>query len=224
MKLERSFIESEDYSRINWDTNSQTQILVVNQEEKNAYGEYRGYRVLPYTGTAHLVAENSSNLVNAGHWAEFDVQITQRKDTEARAAHAYNSQDVNDPPVNFAEFFDGENLVQEDLVLWLNLGMHHIPHTGDLPNTVFTTAHSGIQFMPSNYFAIDQSRQTVNQVRINYHNGNTTAVETFGQKDVDCAVDFEPAEVDLWGYTGDVVVRKFPYDPNDPYFETDSTV
>ncbi|OIW28159.1 membrane copper amine oxidase [Coniochaeta ligniaria NRRL 30616] len=225
MVLERSFVENEDESRFNWAENGATQVIVVNEDEKNEFGELRGYRVLPYTGTAHLTVKNSSNLVNAAAWAEYDIQITKQKDTEPRSAHAYNSQDVKDPPIDFAKFFDGEDLRSEDLVMWVNLGMHHVPHTGDLPNTVFTTAHSGIQFMPSNYFSMDQSRQTVNMVRIDYDNGTTTLVDTFGQKnDEACALDFEPAEPDLYSYTGDVVIRKFPYDPNNPYFETDSIV
>ena len=224
MQVQRSFINDEYNSRFNWGENSATQVLVVNQDEKNKYGELRGYRILPYTGLAHLTVKDSSNLENAARWAEYDIQITKQKDTELKSAHPYNSQDVFDPPVNFEKFFDGESLNQEDLVVWLNLGMHHVPHTGDLPNTVFTTAHSGIQFMPSNYFLMDQSRQTVNMVRIDYSDGNTSNVETFGQKDETCTVDFTPPENDLYGYTGDVVIRKFPYDPNDPYYETDSIV
>lgn len=50
MKLERSFIETEDDGRFNWGSNGQTQVLIVNQNETNQYGEYRGYRstfVLP---------------------------------------------------------------------------------------------------------------------------------------------------------------------------------
>lgn len=108
-----------------------------------------------------------------------------------------------------------------------------VPHTGDLPNTVFTTAHSGVQFMPSNYFSTDQGRRTVNMVKIQYDsdNGTVTEVDTFGQKQTPsssssdsgtCAVDYTAREADLWAYTGDVVVRKFPYDPNNPYHETDS--
>jgi primary-amine oxidase len=78
--------------------------------------------------------------------------------------------------------------------------------------------------MPSNYFMGDVSRQTVNQVRVEYGGGNVSQVETFGQKDQTCALNFEPAEPDLSDYKGDVVIRKFPYDPNDPYYETDSIV
>ena len=44
MRLERSFIETEDDGRFNWDFNGQTQVIVVNQNETNQYGEYRGYR------------------------------------------------------------------------------------------------------------------------------------------------------------------------------------
>jgi primary-amine oxidase len=78
--------------------------------------------------------------------------------------------------------------------------------------------------MPSNYFSGDVSRQTVNMVRIDYGGGNESEVETFGQKDGTCALDFEPSEPDLGGYVGDVVIRKFPYDPNHPWYETDSIV
>ena len=224
MTLERSYIENEDSSRFNWSPNSITQVAVVNTDAPNKYGENRGYRILPSTGTIHLTVENSTNLANAAHWSEFDIQVTQQHDTEPRAAHPYNSQDVHNPPVDFSTFFNSESLTQTDLVLWLNLGMHHVPHTGDLPNTVFTTAHSGLQFMPLNYLLEDPSRQTVNMVRVNYNNGNVSEVETFGQKDQECEVDFIPFEEDFWDYKGDVVVRKFPFDPNDPYYETDSIV
>ncbi|KAL4807301.1 copper amine oxidase [Aspergillus unguis] len=222
MQLQRSIIESEDSSRLNWSFNGQTQIHVVNQDMTNKYGEARGYRILPSSGTAHLSVLNSSNLVNAAHWAEYDVQITKQHDTEPFAAHPYNNQDTHNPPVDFSQFFNGESLSQTDLVVWLNLGMHHVPHTGDLPNTVFTTAHSGVHFMPLNYLLGDPSRETINMVRINYANGSTTDVETFGQSTETCNLQLTSVESVLWGYQGDVVVRKFPYDPNDPFYETDA--
>jgi primary-amine oxidase len=222
MKIKHSNVENETESRFNWAANSATQVKVVNMDKTTPYGEYRGYRILPSTGTIHLTVENSTNLRNAAQWANYDIQVTRQHDTEPRAAHAKNSQDVQDPPINFDEFFNGENLTQQDLVVWLNLGMHHIPHTGDLPNTVFTTAHSGVHFMPLNYLLGDPSRETVNMVRVDYNGGNVSAVDTFGQHDDQCKLDFTPAEASLWNYVGDVVVRKFPYDPNEPYYETDS--
>ncbi|KAK0820778.1 hypothetical protein LTR75_001364 [Friedmanniomyces endolithicus] len=217
MKLQRSFVETEDDGKIFYTDNGRTQYSIINADKPNKYGEYRGYRILPADGTIHLTIENSSNLIDAANWAKYDIAVTKQKDTEPRSAHPYNGQDVYDPVINFDKFFDGESLLQE-------LGMHHIPHTGDLPNTVFTTAHSGVHFMPLNYYAGDISRQTVNMIRINYDNGTVSEVETFGQQEALCEVDLAKEEFDPFSYTGDVVIRKFPYDPNDPYFETDSII
>ena len=89
--------------------------------------------------------------------------------------------------------------------------MHHVPHTGDLPNTVFTTAHSGVQFMPLNYYDADISHQTTQMVRINYTNGTVSQVNTFGSQEALCPVDLAKVEPDLYSYQGDVVIRKFPY-------------
>ncbi|KAL5003358.1 copper amine oxidase [Aspergillus recurvatus] len=222
MQLDRSFMHSEDEARLNWGFNGQTQLHVVNQDKPNRFGEPRDYRILPVAGSAHLTVLNSSNLAHAAHWAEYDVQVTKQHDFEPASAHPYNNQDIHNRPVDFSAFFNGRSLNQTDLVVWLNLGMHHVPHTGDLPNTVFTTAHSSVAFTPLNYLPGDPSRETVNMVRVDYSDGAATAVRTFGQSNETCSLVLEPVEDELWSYQGDVVVRKFPFDPNDPFYETDS--
>ncbi|GAB1317381.1 Amine oxidase [Madurella fahalii] len=225
MALTRMFILSESASRLNWPPNAATQLPIVNEQRPNRYGELRGYRILPSTPPAHLTVLDSTNLANAARWAAHDVQITRRKDTEPRASHPLNSQDVHDPPVDFDAFFDAESLRNEDLVVWLNLGMHHVPHTGDLPNTVMTTARAGVVFTPSNYFdGRDESRRTVNQVRVGYGGGGGPAeVTRFGQfndgNGTMCTLAFEPVAEDLEGYTGDVIAREVPYDPSRAVWE-----
>ena len=95
--------------------------------------------------------------------------------------------------IDFDKFFDSESLEQEDLVVWLNMGMHHVPHTGDLPNTVYTTARSAIQIIPSNYFVRDQSRDTVNMVQLDWKYENMTSsfdVDYFGQHNQVCSTNF----------------------------------
>jgi primary-amine oxidase len=222
MALARSSIASENESRLNWDANGQTQLVVINTDSPNRFGEYPGYRIAPSTPPQHLTVQDSSALVDAARWANHDVQITLQKDTEPRSSHSRNNQDTHNPPVNFDAFFNGESLLQEDLVLWLNMGMHHVPHTGDLPNTVMITAHAGLRFSPHNYLESDPSRQTANMMRLVYKKGKVSEVELFGQGSAACPVDYAPVKTDYFAYTGDVVVRKFPYDPNNPYFETES--
>lgn len=68
--------------------------------------------------------------------------------------------------------------------------MHHMPHTGDLPNTVFSTAHSAITIEPINYLPGDPSRATTQQVHINsIPGGGNGSVTSFGAKPVTCSVD-----------------------------------
>ena len=47
MTFERSFIETEDDSKLNWDANNAVFYSVVNKDAKNQYGEYRGYKIMP---------------------------------------------------------------------------------------------------------------------------------------------------------------------------------
>jgi primary-amine oxidase len=169
MKLERSYIASEDESMINWSHNAQTMLMVVNTDKPNAFGEPRGYRIQPGRGGGmHLTIKNSSNLLNAQNFATHQLYVTQHKDSEPHASHALNNYDVTDPVIDFAAFFNGEGLHQEDVVLWFNLGMHHVPHTGDLPNTVFSTAQGSMLIMPHNYLLHDPSRDSRQTVRIDY--------------------------------------------------------
>ncbi len=129
--------------------------------------------------------------------------------------HVYNNMDTSDPPVDFSRFFDSESLEQEDLVVWLNMGMHHVPHTGDLPNTVMTSAHAAIKLVPSNYFAGDPSIRSRSRVRVNYNDGVVAAEVTPGRTDDVCVKD-------LGDYTGDIKVYMNPFDPAHPFYSTNS--
>ncbi|PLB48938.1 putative membrane copper amine oxidase [Aspergillus steynii IBT 23096] len=201
MMLQRSFVANEDQSRLNWEPNSARQVFIVNKDAPNRYGELRGYQILP-GHTSHLTVRDSSNLVNAARWAEYDVQITRQHDWEPRSTHWLNNQDVHDPPINFEHFFDGESLVQTDLVVWVNLGMHHIPDTRDLPNTVVTYSHSSVRFVPTNYFLLNPSQRTAQAVHISYGKEPAT-VESFGQTGDTCAVPtIEEQLASLYEYKG----------------------
>lgn len=75
--------------------------------------------------------------------------------------------------------------------------------------------------MPLNYLEGDPSRQTINQIHIDYSNRSSPAVDLFGQHSQSCFMNLTPADPDLFkDYHGDVIVRKFPYDPNHPFFDT----
>ncbi|KAJ1329863.1 diamine oxidase [Microdochium nivale] len=213
MKAIKSFVETEDAGKINWSPNGATMYAVVNKDQPNAHGEYPGYRIHPATGVAYLTVQDSNITRHASNQATHHLYATKRKDSEDSSTHQYNSVAIEDPPINFDKYFDGDSLDQEDLVLWFNLGMHHMPHTGDLPNTVFTTAHSAMIISPFNYLAGDPSRASKQQVEIALTENKPASVKTWGVKAATCStINQNQVNPDLTLYSGGIAAHKYPFD------------
>ncbi|EFY87548.1 membrane copper amine oxidase, putative [Metarhizium acridum CQMa 102] len=116
MKLNKSFIQDENGAKINWAPNGAAMYAIVNKEAKNEFGEYPGYRFTPATSNViFLTISNSSNVMNAVNFADHHFYVTKQKDTEAQGTHPYNVLNPADPLIDFAKFFNGESLDQEDL-------------------------------------------------------------------------------------------------------------
>lgn len=226
MHIVEKEIVNEDHGKQFWGANGKDHVIVVNKDTPNKYGEYRGYRMSPSKGGAgmHVTIANSTNLANAGGFTTHAYYVTKHHDSETRAASAWSDYDPWNPMRDFNTYFDGEDIEQEDIVVWFNLGMHHVPHTGDIPNTVMTTAQSAMLLTPNNYFLSDPSRQVTNMMRINYGADNVSTADTFGSVAPNGTINLENNLWDPYTYSGDVAVRKFPYDPTNPYNDTESIV
>lgn len=162
---------------LEWPRNSGEFYLVYSADRRNAWGERRGYRVVSGTGmgsTPHLTVADSTVLGDSARWAEKDVWVVRQKDTEPRGADPLNYLDPLRPVVDFAGIADGESLERGsgrdgyggDLVLYVNVGSHHVPHSGDVPNTLMHTSASSVMFLPHNFADRDPSRETVQGVRL----------------------------------------------------------
>lgn len=193
MKVDRSYITNEDYGKINWAPNSAAAYAVVNKDKPNEFGEYPGFRLYPSTGSSiHLTVENSTVFPNHVNWATHQLYALQRKDTEPVSAHPESGYNPDTTMIDFNDFFDGESLEQEDLVLYFNLGMHHMPDTYDLPVTVFQGAQSGITLRPQNYERSQSSVSTRQQVHVTNKN-NKVKVEEYGVEKLSGQYDLQSA-------------------------------
>nr|POE79850.1 amiloride-sensitive amine oxidase [copper-containing] [Quercus suber] len=169
---------------IDWPKNSGELYLIYSTTETNAWGERKGYRITPGTGmgsTPHLTIVNSTTLGESARWAEHDIWVLQRKDTEPRSADPLNFLSPKDPIIDFTKMANHESLdhgVPEtdydgDLVVYFNLGAHHIPHSGDIPNTLMHTSASSVMFVPHNFMDRDPSRESVQGVRVQMKGKNS---------------------------------------------------
>jgi primary-amine oxidase len=67
--------------------------------------------------TGHLTVQSSTVLGQSANWANHNIYALQQHDTEPKSAYAFNSYDPHHPAVDFNDFFNGESLDQEDIVL-----------------------------------------------------------------------------------------------------------
>jgi len=162
---------------LDWPKNSGEFYIVYSSDQTNAWGERRGYRITPGTGmgnSPHLTITNSTALGDSARWAEHDLWVVQGKDTEPRSADPLNYLDPHDPLIDFNKIADHEALDHRapdaqydgDLVIYFNIGAHHVPHSGDVPNTLMHTSASSVMFVPHNFNDRDPSRESVQGVRL----------------------------------------------------------
>ncbi|EXJ72703.1 uncharacterized protein A1O5_03850 [Cladophialophora psammophila CBS 110553] len=156
---------------LDWPKNSGEMYLITAPNDTNKWGETRAYRILPGTGMgnpARLTIVNSTALGASAPWSSSDLWILRNHpSTEPGSAHHLNALEPLSPLVDFAKMVaDREVVEKEDLVVYFNLGGHHVPSSQDIPNTLMHTSASSVVFMPFNYFDEDVSKAVRQGVRV----------------------------------------------------------
>ncbi|KXS22495.1 amine oxidase catalytic domain-containing protein [Gonapodya prolifera JEL478] len=128
-----------------------TTVLVANKNRTNKWGNPRAYRVVAQTPVTNPVKGNTRTLNNA-NWAYYPIAVTQFSDDEHSSSSLYNQNTPTNPIVDFHKFQKGRSLIGEDLVVWANLGTHHVPRAEDGPITLTSLARGSILITPFNYF------------------------------------------------------------------------
>jgi len=79
----------------------------------------------------------------------------------------FNQNAPSEPHVDFNKFLaDNESIVNQDLVAWVTVGLLHIPHSEDVPNTATVGTSAGFLLRPFNYFDEDPSMGSTNAILI----------------------------------------------------------
>lgn len=166
--------------------NGQTMYTIQNNAHKNKWGVPRGYRIVPGVSNVHLPSMLSPWFLKSAQYAKQAMAVSRQHDTEPYSAAALNQNLPEAPLVEFWKFFNGESLEQEDLVVWVNLGMHHYTRAEDLPNTLMSEAHSSVVFAPQNWGDSEGTRDLANAVIYNKGDADVTVPFTNGISPPDC--------------------------------------
>jgi primary-amine oxidase len=187
---------------LDWPGNAGAMYVILNNESVNAWGEKRGYRITPGTGMGtppHLTIRDSPAMSRSASWAYKDLWLLRQHDTERRSAHEYNALTPQDPLIDFEKLVNGEITKQEDLVVYFNLGSHHVPHSGDVPNTLMHTSASSVMFVPMNFHDKDPSRAKAQGARLVQEGEGRWRADYFGGRyEEDVRVPVVSGFVPLW--------------------------
>ncbi|MCJ1352887.1 MAG: hypothetical protein MMC33_002871 [Icmadophila ericetorum] len=208
---------------LNWPPNGAEMFILYNTNSTNKWGEPRGYQIRPGTGMGNPIHSTISDTViteQTAAWSTHDLWALKQHDTEPRSASAWNWIFPSSPLVDFSKFVNDEAILQEDIVLYVNLGGHHIPTTQDIPNTHMHTSSSSFMLIPHNFFDRDPSRKSAQGVKLELESDGNHTVRYYGGHyaiNETVVVDSEgggeavlEADLKLYSATRNPV-RKFPW-------------
>ncbi|KAG8928953.1 hypothetical protein FRC02_006181 [Tulasnella sp. 418] len=163
LRADRQWISTE--SAFDLGNNGQTIYTIGNKNALNAWGYPKSYRIMPGYHTSHNAVVGSQRLLNNARWGEHDLFVLRHKDTEIWSSSTWNQHLPVAPPIDFSKYLEpAEEIDQQDLVVYINVGMHHLPRAEDTPNTLFTDTRSSFFFSPFNYFDDEPSRDITNAI------------------------------------------------------------
>ncbi|KAF2036379.1 amine oxidase catalytic domain-containing protein [Setomelanomma holmii] len=149
----------------------------IMQEEKQFNGAPNNQAM----SDIHLSTLSSPWSLKNSEFAKSHLAVSRQHDNEVFANSVQNANLPLAPQQDFSKFFDGENIEDEDLVVWFNLGMHHFTRSEDVPVTLYTEAYSSFVFAPQNFFDRAQDGDLLNRrwMEVNAITGELT-YETYG--------------------------------------------
>ncbi|XP_059150273.1 putative amine oxidase [copper-containing] [Physella acuta] len=151
-KYTRNLKKTEREAVYDYNFHTPKYLVVHNEAKKSKFNELKGYRI-QLNGISHNLLPRDQGNERTIPWARHQMVVTRHKDDEIWSSSNYGMFDGLDPVVNFTKFYDDdEDIVDQDLVFWLTGGMHHIPHTEDLPVTPTVGNHLTFFLLPYNYF------------------------------------------------------------------------
>ncbi|KAK3084716.1 hypothetical protein FSP39_017939 [Pinctada imbricata] len=184
-QIKRTLKQAESDAAYHYEFEQPKYHIFYRQNNTDKYGNNKAYRLLVH-GFAKQILPPGVDKEPSVSWSRYQTAVTRRKETERHSSTLYAMFDTLDPVVNFTSFIsDNESIVDEDLVTWITLGVHHIPHTEDLP--IVTTPGMALSFLlqPFNFFPEDPAMTSPNAIRLELNKKNDLSsgvkVERYGQ-------------------------------------------
>ncbi|KAL4233707.1 tryptamine:oxygen oxidoreductase (deaminating) [Mactra antiquata] len=171
-KMARHQVQTETEAAMKYNFDKPKYLTFYNDGTKSDFGVPRAYRLF-HRGMAKQMFPEGKGQEPSISWARYQVAVTKYKENEKRSSSMYGTWDAADPVVNFQKFIDdNETITDEDQVVWVTMGVHHIPHMEDFPVTPTVGLDLSFFLLPYNYFDEDPAMGSSDAIRIEPKNQN----------------------------------------------------
>ncbi|XP_013421022.1 amiloride-sensitive amine oxidase [copper-containing]-like [Lingula anatina] len=170
--MERNLRRTEREALIDYNFNEPKYYVMYNERTNNSNGYPRGYRIYSPNFSKKLFPDGWY-FENGVSWARHQLVVTRYKDDEDTSATLWTQGDPYRPVRKFSNFYeDNQAIVNEDLVVWACIGLHHIPVAEDVPVTTTPGKQLSVILAPLNFFDEDPSMTSRDAVVHRYRDEN----------------------------------------------------
>jgi Cu2+-containing amine oxidase len=119
-----------------------------------------------------------ASIVSCAGFMAYNFAATRHRDSEAHSSSIYGQARLSNPSTSLPDYIDGEPLRNQDVVVWVNSGLYHIPVAEDTPVTTTTGNMLGFSLVPFNWASESPATDMADMISITSENKAVPAVKT----------------------------------------------
>lgn len=108
---------------------------------------------------------------------KWSFAATKHKDDEAQSSSIYGQARLSNPSTSVTDYVNGESIKNEDVVVWVNSGLYHIPVSEDAPVTTTTGNMLGFSLIPFNWATESPATDMADMIQITSADRRAPAVK-----------------------------------------------
>jgi hypothetical protein len=137
------------------------------------------------------------NCVPSSGFMKYSFAATKHKDSEAHSSSIYGQANLASPPNSLPDYIDGDNIRNQDVVVWVNSGLYHIPVSEDAPVTPTTGNMLSFSLIPFNWASENPATDMADMIQIT---SNEKAVPAVKEALARCAPTFTDVPFGNYGW------------------------
>lgn len=139
--------------------------VVINENVRNTYGSPRGYKVQLNRPLLNLEPAGYKRSKALG-FMKYSFAATKQKDAEEQSSSIFGQANLANPSTSLLDYINGENIRNQDVVVWVNSGLYHIPIAEDAPVTPTTGNMLSFTLIPFNWASENPATDMVDMIQI----------------------------------------------------------